>query len=104
MFLNNKPYMPQHVSFLEEMLEFMSPLFFSNVTCILAQKAESSLYEIGNNLGQPGWLSGLAPPSAQALILETWDRVQRWAPCVEPASPSACVSPFLSLPMTLMNK
>ena len=23
--------------------------------------------------GQPRWLSGLAPPSAQGLILETWD-------------------------------
>ena len=23
--------------------------------------------------GQPGWLSGLAPPSAKGVILETWD-------------------------------
>ena len=43
-------------------------------------------------MGQPRWLSGLAPPSAQGLILETQDRVPRRAPCVEPASPSACVS------------
>ena len=42
--------------------------------------------------GQPGWLSSLAPPSAQGLILETLDRVPRRAPCMEPASPSACVS------------
>ena len=41
--------------------------------------------------GQPGWLSGLAPPSAQGVILETWDRVPRPAPCMELASPSACV-------------
>ena len=40
----------------------------------------------------PGWLSGLAPPSAQGVILETWDGVPRQAPCMEPASPSACVS------------
>ena len=48
-------------------------------------------------LGQPGWLSGLAPPSAQGLILETQDRVPHWAPCMEPASPSACVSASLSV-------
>ena len=47
--------------------------------------------------GQPGWLSGLAPPSAQGLILETRDQVPRRAPCMEPASPSACVSISLSL-------
>ena len=53
-------------------------------------------------LGQPGWLSGLAPPSAQGVILETWDRVPSQAPCMEPASPSAYVSAILSL--SLMNK
>ena len=47
------------------------------------------------DLGQPGWLGGLAPPSAQGVILETGDRVPRWAPCMEPASPSACVSASL---------
>ena len=52
--------------------------------------------------GQPGWLSGLALPSAQGLILETRDRVPRWVPCMEPASPSACVSASLSV--SLMNK
>ena len=34
-------------------------------------------------VGQPGWLSSLAPPSAQGLILETRDRVPRWAHCRE---------------------
>ena len=48
-------------------------------------------------VGQPGWLSGLAPPSAQGVILETQDLVPRWAPCMEPASPSACVPASLSL-------
>ena len=47
--------------------------------------------------GQPGWLSGLALPSAQGLILETRDRVPHWARCMEPASPSACFSTSLSL-------
>ena len=37
--------------------------------------------------GQPGWLSDLAPPSAQGVILETWDPVPCQAPCMEPASP-----------------
>ena len=47
--------------------------------------------------GQPQWPSGLALPLAQGVILETWDRVPHWAPCVEPASPSVCVSASLSL-------
>ena len=47
--------------------------------------------------GQPQWLGGLAPPSVQGVILETQDRVPRWAPCMEPASPSAWVSASLSL-------
>ena len=44
--------------------------------------------------GQPGWFSGLALPSAQGMILETWGRVPRPAPCMEPASLSVplCVS------------
>ena len=31
-------------------------------------------------------------PSAQGMILETQDRVPHRAPCMEPASPPACVS------------
>ena len=31
-------------------------------------------------------------PSAQGVILESQDRVPHRAPCMEPASPSACVS------------
>ena len=31
--------------------------------------------------GQPGGLSGLAPPSTQGGILETQDQVPHWAPC-----------------------
>ena len=45
--------------------------------------------------GQPGWLSGLALPSAQGVILGTQDQVPHWVPRREPASPSACV--FASL-------
>ena len=41
-------------------------------------------------------------PSAQGMILETWDQVLYRAPCMEPASPSACVSASLSV--SLMNK
>ena len=52
-------------------------------------------------MGQPRWLSGLAPPSAQGLILEAQDQVLNWAPCVEPASPSACVSASLSVSLSL---
>ena len=46
--------------------------------------------------GQPWWLSGLGLPSAQGVILESRDRVPRRAPCMEPASPSACVCASLS--------
>ena len=55
-------------------------------------------------VGQPGWLSGLALPSAQGVILETLDRVPCQALCVEPASPSACISASLSLSVSLINK
>ena len=37
-------------------------------------------------------------PSAQVVILGSWDRVPHQAPCVEPASPSVCVS------VSFMNK
>ena len=46
-------------------------------------------------MGQPRWLSSLAPPSAQGGILETQDRVLCQVPRMEPASPSACVSASL---------
>ena len=52
--------------------------------------------------GQPRWRSGLAPPAAWGVILEIQDRVPHRAPCMEPASPSACVSASLSL--SCMNK
>ena len=52
--------------------------------------------------GQPGWPSSLALPSAQGMILVSRDRVPHWATCMEPASPSACVSASLSL--SLSNK
>ena len=41
-------------------------------------------------------------PSAQVMILESWDRVPHQAPHREPASPSAYVSPSLSV--SLMSK
>ena len=53
--------------------------------------------QLKGSVGQPGWLSGLVPPSAQGVILESWDRVPRPAPGMEPASPSFCVSASLSL-------
>ena len=52
--------------------------------------------------GQPGLLSGLAPPLAGGVILETPDGVPHRAPCMGPASPSACVC--LSISLFLMNK
>ena len=57
-----------------------------------------------SRVGQPGWLSGLALPLAEGVILETQDRVPCWASSIEPVSPSACVSLPLSLSVSLMNK
>ena len=56
----------------------------------------------GISHGQPGWLSGLAQPSAWGMILGSRDRVPCQASCEEPASPSAYVS--ASLTVSLMNK
>ena len=43
----------------------------------------------------------LSLPLAQGVILESRDRLPHQAPCMEPASPSACVSASLSV--SLMN-
>ena len=69
------------------------------VAChLLAQHSDRIL-----GAGQPGWLSGLALPSAHGLILETRDQVPHQAPRKEPASPpSACLC--LSLSGSLMNE
>ena len=61
-------------------------------------------------MGAPGWLSSWASafgsavgrlPLAEGVIPGSWDRIPHRAPCREPASPSACVSP--SLYVSLMN-
>ena len=69
------------------------------------QKQCSNLIEIciRQEGGQPWWLSGLVPPLAQGVILETRDRAPRQAPCMEPASPSACVSASLSLSLSVLS-
>ena len=43
-------------------------------------------------------------PSAQGMILESQGWVPRQAPCMEPASLSACVSTSLSLSLSITNK
>ena len=43
-------------------------------------------------------------PSAQGMIPESQDQVVHWAPSVEPASPSACVSVALSVCHESINK
>ena len=42
------------------------------------------------------------PPLPQFLIPGSWDQVLHRAPCMQPASPSACVS--ASFCVSLMNK
>ena len=72
-----------------------SPIFVN----LLFKKIPSRAAQVAQwaAVAQPG-------PAAQGLTLETWDRVPHWAPCMEPASPSACVSAPLSLSLCLMNK
>ena len=43
-------------------------------------------------------------PLAQVVIPGSRDRVPHGAPCMEPASPSACVSASALLCVSLMNK
>ena len=76
------------------------PELKSRIRCLTVRNCQMFKY-LKIILRQPWWLSGLAPPSAQGLILETWDRVPPQAPCMEPASPSACVSASLSLSLSL---
>ena len=40
-------------------------------------------------------------PSAQGMILESQDQAPHWAPCMEPASPSTCVSACVSASLCL---
>ena len=44
--------------------------------------------------GTPGWLSGLAPAFDPGCDPGVPDLDACWAPCTEPASPSACLSVF----------
>ena len=47
------------------------------------------------NKGSPGGSVVWRLRSAQSVILESQDGVPRQTPCMEPASPSACVSASL---------
>ena len=81
-------------------LTFILSEIINHPTDLSTQVTRSNICVLKNHyVGQPGWLSGLAPPLAQGLIQETWNRVLCQAPCMEPASPSACVS--ASLPVCL---
>ena len=71
------------------------------VVCVRGRKG-TGWWRIGNAFKQEEWghqggsmVEHL--PSAQGVIPGSWDRVPRQAPCMEPASPSACVSASLSL-------
>ena len=76
-----------------------------NVWLLYYGNQEASLTLFKNLIqGQPGWLSGLALPLVQSVILEPPDWVPRRPPCMGPASPSACVSASLSRSVSLMNK
>ena len=84
-------------------LEFI-PKKISTLWKMLRMKRQATDWDkvlIRPILGQPRWRSGLAKHAAWGVILETLDGVPRRALCMEPASPSACVSASLSLSLHL---
>ena len=64
---------------------------------ILAKWGLSQKPKVGLAFEKPWWLSGLAPSSAQGVILETRDRVPPRAPCMGGLPPSASLSLCLSI-------
>ena len=69
----------------------------------LRGKKPDNLFSVQWLYRAPPWRSGLAPPVAWGVTLETQDRVPCWASCMEPAFPSACVSASLCVCVS-MNK
>ena len=70
-------------------------------------KNQTETQHLRMKIDLPGRLGGSGVehlPSAQGVILGSWDRVPHRASCMEPASPSACVSASHSLSVSLMNK
>ena len=68
-------------------------IFLTEISLILSKRQHE---------GIPGGSAVGCLPSAQGVILESRDRVPHRAPCMESASPSACVSAYLSV--SLMHK
>ena len=75
----------------------LSVISFRFIHIATSIKRRISFFFKVNDRGIPGWLSGLALPAAQGVILEFWDRVPCQVPCREPASPSLSLSLSLSL-------
>ena len=75
---------------------YMSSMFSSQLVC---------RFENFQNKGSLGGSAVYRLPLAQGVILESQDRIPHQAPCMKPASPSACVSALLPcLHVSLMNK
>ena len=69
-------------------------------TCARKDRCRRAGTERGSG-GIPGWLSHLALLSALGMTPGSRDQVLHRASCVEPASPSACVSASLSLSLSV---
>ena len=63
---------------------------------LLSSRLETRAEVEGESEGRLGGSAVECLPSAQDVILESWDQVPHQAPCEEPASPSAYVSASLS--------
>ena len=77
----------------EELTMFCN-LLWKNLHGLLGMEFMQTTSEptVEAHVGTPGWLVVGHLPSAQGVILESQDLVPHRAPCMEPASPSACVS------------
>ena len=76
------------------------PVYSQSATCI-KKKQKTKNKQTNKKTGQPGWLSSLAPPLAQGLILETQDGV--WLPAWSLLLPLPVSLP-LSLCLSSINK
>ena len=72
----------------------------STLNGVQSLRTKTQLKDSKEGSGQPGWLSGLAPPSAWGVILETRDRVPHRAPCMGRLLPL----PVYTLPLSVLTK
>ena len=81
------------------------PLVMMEIFCIMiVMVTQMYTYQNSSNLGIPGWHSGLAPAFGPGRDPgDPGSNPTSGSRCMEPASPSACVSASLSLSLSLCD-